>query len=289
MTKPRLGLVATWESLDLDTDGEFLIPACEDAGFDVEVPVWRDANVDWSSFDLVVVRATWDYFSAPEEFLDWIHRVDAVTTLHNSAEVMAWNIDKRYLDELAEAGFPVVETSFVADADAVWSADLGRTVVKPTISAGSNDTTVYDSGDDPAVAAHVKRLVADGRVAMVQPYIEEIDTLGERGLVFYRGLLDHTFRKEPMLVGDREKTALFLREEISAATPTSEEVSLGLSIMDWLTNRFGGILYSRVDLVEQDGSPVVMEVELIEPGFFLNVDPPSAHRFAAVLAKLVGQ
>ena len=287
MRRPRLALVATWGATDLDTDGEFLIPACERVGFDVSVPVWSDPDVDWASFDLAVIRATWDYFKEPDLFLDWVNRVAALCPLLNSEEVVGWNLDKRYLDELSEAGFPVVETSFVSDLADIWPVIEGRIVVKPTVSAGSNDTAMYEPGDEAAVARHVERLIAAGRAVMVQPYVAEIDTLGERGLVYYRGLLDHTFRKEPLLVGEIEATALFLREEISAATPTAAERGLGDALIDWLTNRFDGLLYARVDLVEQDGSPVIMEVELIEPGFFLNVDPPSADRFAAILKRLV--
>ncbi len=228
MTRPTLALAATKESTDLDTDGVYLIPACERAGFDVNVPIWSDPEVDWAGFDLVVVRATWDYFKKSAEFLAWVDRVSKVTKFHNPPEVIAWNIDKRYLDEVAAAGFPVVDTT-----------------------------------------------------------LSEIDTLGVRCLVYYRGVLDHTFHKEPLLHRDAEETALFLREEITAAEPTLLEQHLGDAVCDWLTNRFGGILYARVDLVEQAGEPVIMEIELIEPSFFLNVDPPSADRFAAVLQRLV--
>ncbi len=287
MTRPTLALVATWESTDLDTDGVYLVPACEQAGFDVMVPVWSDPEVDWAAFDLVVVRATWDYFRMPADFLAWVDRVSKLTKFHNPPEVIAWNIDKRYLDEVAAAGFPVIDTTFVSERGQLFPQTEGRVVVKPTISAGSNDTTLYESGADPEVRRHVDRLVESERVAMVQPYVAEIDTLGERGLVYYRGVLDHTFRKEPLLVGDIEETALFLREEVSAVQPTQAEQHLGDAVCDWLANRFGGILYARVDLVEQAGEPVIMEIELIEPGFFLNVDPPSAERFAAVLQRLI--
>lgn len=283
----KLALVATRESTDLDTDGEYLIPACERAGFEVSVPIWSDPDVDWSSFDLVVVRATWDYFRAPGDFLAWVNQASELTRFYNGPEVIGWNIDKRYLDEVAAAGFPVIATTFVAESDQLLPDIAGPVVVKPTISAGSNDTTLYQSGADPEVRQHVDRLVQAGRVAMVQPYVTEIDTLGERGLVYYRGVLDHTFRKEPLLVGDVEETALFLREEVSAVQPTQAEQHLGDGVCDWLANRFGGVLYARIDLVEQAGEPVIMEIELIEPGFFLNVDPPSADRFAAVLKRLL--
>lgn len=223
-----LALVATWESADLDNDGVYLVPACERAGFDVAVLGWSDDAVDWASFDLVVVGATGENGRDPAEFLAWVDSVSKVTKFHNSPEVIAWNIDKRYLEEVAAAGFPVVGTTSA-----------------------------------------------------------ESDSSGERCLVYYRGVLDHTLRIELLPHGDSEETAFFLREEVSATKPTLLEQHLGDAICDWLTNRFGGILCARVDLVEQAGEPVIMKIELIESCFFLHADPPSADRFAAVLQRLV--
>ena len=46
------------------------------------------------------------------------------------------------------------------------------------------------------------------------------------------------------------------------------------------------LLYARIDLVTlDDGTDVVLEVELAEPAFFLDVDPDAADRFAALVAE----
>ena len=71
--------------------------------------VWDDPAVDWDAFDLTVVRSTWDYVGRRDEFLAW---AESVPRLHNPAEVLRWNTDKRYLAELTEAGLPVVPTWF---------------------------------------------------------------------------------------------------------------------------------------------------------------------------------
>jgi len=47
-------------------------------------------------------------------------------------------------------------------------------------------------------------------------------------------------------------------------------------------------LYARVDLVDApDGSPVVLELELIEPSLFLAFDDGAADRAAAAIAARV--
>jgi hypothetical protein len=48
-------------------------------------------------------------------------------------------------------------------------------------------------------------------------------------------------------------------------------------------------LYARVDGVLRDGRLLLMELELIEPGLALNVDPASADRFAAATLRRLGR
>ena len=56
-----------------------------------------------------------------------------------------------------------------------------------------------------------------------------------------------------------------------------------------VADRFGvadPLLYARIDMVTlDDGSDVVLEVELAEPTFFLRVAPEAAARFAALVAR----
>ena len=69
---------------------------------------------DWSAFDAVVIRSTWDCDKHRGEFIRWCDSVGP--SLHNSAEVVRWNSDKRYLADLAAAGIPVVKTDYVVPA-----------------------------------------------------------------------------------------------------------------------------------------------------------------------------
>ena len=46
------------------------------------------------------------------------------------------------------------------------------------------------------------------------------------------------------------------------------------------------LLYSRIDVVTlEDGTDVVLEVELAEPSFFLEADPAAAGRFADLVRR----
>jgi hypothetical protein len=50
----------------------------------------------------------------------------------------------------------------------------------------------------------------------------------------------------------------------------------------------GPLTYARVDLIDVDGQPTLMELELIEPDLFFRADPAALGRFAdALVAELV--
>ena len=127
MTAARIALATAAEFPDLDDDGPVLLAALAARGLTAEPAVWTDPDVDWPAYDLVVVRCTWDYHERRADFLDWARRVAAVTTLANSADVLAWNTDKTYLRTLREAGLPVVPTDWLEPGD-VFVGARGRRV-----------------------------------------------------------------------------------------------------------------------------------------------------------------
>ena len=75
-------------------------------------------------------------------------------------------------------------------------------------------------------------------------------------------------------------------EEVRSIDLTDEEMAVADGVNRWLAARFGTLLYARIDLLPGDDGPVVVEVELIEPGLFFESDPASADRFAAALAEI---
>jgi hypothetical protein len=290
----RIALATAAEFPDLDEDGSLLLGALSRVGLHAEPAVWTDEGVVWSSYDVVVVRSTWDYFYQRDTFLEWADRVAAVTRLANSADVLRWNTDKTYLRELAEAGLPVVETTWLHPGDEFAVPPGGEYVVKPAVSAGSNDTNRYVAGTHDALAIeHASRLLADGRVVMVQPYLHDVDTAGETALLFFAGTYSHAIRKAALLEqAMAELDAAYRPETISARQPSAAELDAAESILDavsalrrWPREQF---TYARVDLVPgSDSTPTLIELELAEPSMFLLYDPPAADRFAAAIADLV--
>jgi hypothetical protein len=151
-------------------------------------------------------------------------------------------------------------------------------------SAGSRDTARYDR-TDPGVQAHVHRLGASGRVAMLQPYRHDVEQAGETGLIYAAGVFSHAIRKGPLLApGGLMTDQLFAPEEIAPRVPAAEELAVGERVMGFVADRFGVPVYARVDLLP---GPAVIEVELVEPSLYLGWGPDSPERIAAAIAGAV--
>ncbi|NBN90882.1 MAG: hypothetical protein EBV24_11425 [Actinobacteria bacterium] len=285
-----IALVTAEVSRDLDEDLPILGAALERAGTQFHFVNWHDA-VDWSQYAAVFLRSPWDYHLRRDEFLAWLREVSRATRVFNTYDVVEWNSDKRYLGELATAGIPVVSTRFVATADESTVRDVldevgNDIVVKPSISAGSYDTVRYRDASLVLgeVVAHVSRILAARAVAMIQPYESGIDERGETGMVWLNGTLSHSFRKGAILAEQPDMgNGLYAAEDIASRTATKEEVVLGERIMAFLSSRFGAPpLYARVDVIpDADGKPQLMELELVEPSFFLAYAPGADDRVAS--------
>ena len=287
MAEPTV-LLATCAEFPLLEESEQGLPAALAArGVTARPAVWDDPQVRWAEADLVVVRNTWDYAERLEEFLEWLDGVSAETRVANPPEAVRWNIDKRYLTELAADGLPVVPTRFAAPGEPVELPDLGGYVVKPSVSAGSRDTARFTAGhDDDKARLLAQRIHGSRRHVMVQPYLESVDERGETALLHIGGVLSHAIRKGALLRPDTPPTTdLFAAETITPLEPTDAEQRLGAAVVEWLHGRLGSLVFARVDLVHGPEGPMVLEVELTEPSLFCDTAPGSLDRLAAAIVE----
>jgi glutathione synthase/RimK-type ligase-like ATP-grasp enzyme len=268
---------------DLDPDDRLLIEPLRRLGIQAEPAVWDDPSVDWSAYDLAVLRSTWDFPTRRAEFVAW---ADRVPCLANPASVVAWNTDKRYLEDLVAAGTPVVETTRFPPGRPWVPPTSGEIVVKPSVGCGSIDTGRFDLADPDQrrlAAELVARLHAAGRVAMVQPYLAAVDSYGETAMLYLGGAYSHAIRKGPMLTGPEVMVdGLYKAEEITARVATPAERAVADRALAVVPEP---LLYARVDLIpDADGQPVVVELELAEPSLFLGYADGAAARFATAIA-----
>jgi hypothetical protein len=280
----RVALVTCDAARDHDEDLPVLSAALAARGVTAALPSWDDPAVPWEDHDAVVLRSPWNYVDRHEAFLAWVRGTARRVPLWNPPGLVAWAIDKRYLADLAARGVPTVPTTFAAPGEDP-ELPAGEVVVKPSVGAGSMDA-LRCAGPD-AARAHVARLHAAGRTAMVQPYLRGVEDLGETGLVHVDGRLTHAFRKGPMLAGPRGVVGgIYLEEDISARQPTAAEVRLAAIVMAAVPGP--PPLYARVDVVPGPaGDPVLLELELVEPSLFAGLSPNAAAAFAdAVIGRI---
>jgi len=241
---------------------------------------WDDPSVDWAAARLVAVRATWDYVARLEEFLAWATAVEP--PLLNGAATFRWNTDKAYLLDLARAGLPVVPTR-AADTEAAVGravAELGVAVVKPRVGADGNGVQIVTAAE---------RFVPDQPGPwIVQPLVESVRETGETSVFVFEGVPVSQVDKRPgpgeiRVHEHRGGTSTPVPLDASAAS-RAEAAVLACGVV--LGDRPA---YARVDLMRGGEGWWVSEVELTEPGLYLDVLPGNAAPFADLVVDRLGR
>ena len=281
---PRVLLATFMLMPDGEPGGDRVTSALAERGIDAAWAVWDDPEIDWAASELVVVRATWDYHRRTEEFLAWARDVEARTGLANGAEVFAWNADKAYLVGLGEQ-LPCVPTELLDDRTLVSGLDAaaarwGTSVVKPRVGASGIGVVVVDGPQD----ARLQMLAPAPWV--VQPLVESVRTVGETSVFVFGGRAVSQVDKHP---GGDEIRIHDAYGGRSAAAPLDPEraalAEAAVAAVGHLGLRVPA--YARVDVMRWQGAWVVSELELIEPGLFLDIHPDNAEPFADLVASLL--
>jgi glutathione synthase/RimK-type ligase-like ATP-grasp enzyme len=259
---------------EADPDEAPLLSALRERGVKAAVLAWDDPSARFDQARLTIIRSTWNYHRTPARFARWVRDVAERSSLFNPAEVVLWNMHKRYLLKLSARGVPVLPTQLVPqDAKqslAAITRDRGwqDVVIKPAVSAGSRSTRRFAAHELALGEAHLAAITAR-EDALVQPYIRQVEQRGERSLVWIDGQITHALRKAPRLEGDVERITL-------AEDVTDAELALAHRAIDALSKP---VFYARVDVVTGDDGPLLMELELIEPSLYFDASRASLERF----------
>ncbi len=274
---PQILLVTSRDLPQGEPGGELITAAIAARGIDSSWVAWDDPGVDWSAAGVVAVRSTWDYHRRTAEFLAWAREVESQTLLLNGSDVFAWNSDKRYLVDLELPHVPTAPLDH-ADGLAALIERWGPVVVKPRVGASGIGVVVASGPDDAA------RLT--GGPWVVQPLVETVRTVGETSVFVFGGRASSQVDKRPG--GDEVR----VHEEYggsSVAVPLDpERAALAERAVAWVGERFGRApAYARIDVMRWQDAWVVSELELIEPGLYLDVDPAPAAPFADLVVGAV--
>ncbi|MFI5140378.1 MAG: RimK family alpha-L-glutamate ligase [Sphingobacteriales bacterium] len=255
-----------------DEDAE-LILFLSGKGIEVERLLWDNPEIDWSNYDLVVLKSPWGYHNHIERFEQWLDELTALNVkLLNPAATVKWNSDKHYLKDIAAAGLNVIPTIFLekgGEPDLLPLFDQFKTkkiIIKPCVSAGAKNTITVTTGNFPQKRDEIKVLLS-AESFMVQPFMEEIFE-GEWSFLFFNGKYSHSVLKVP-------KEGDFRVQQTYGGSTNVVEPSPGqINEASAFVNKFAtDTLYARVDGLVVDGKLMLMELELIEPYLFMGTNP----------------
>ena len=143
----KIGLVTCERLPQLIEADQQIIPFFSELGIDAEPVIWDNPDVNWSRFDALIIRNTWDYFVKADAFQAWLTRIENWgIPLWHSVDTIRRNAHKFYLQSFEQQGVPIIPTLFSPKGETAVSweqlKEKGWTeiVVKPAISAGSYET-----------------------------------------------------------------------------------------------------------------------------------------------------
>jgi len=284
--RKRVALVTCEAFANLYEDDHLLVAALADIDIASVPAVWSDPSIDWTSFDALIMRSPWDYFERAAEFRAWLDaRIAERVLMCNSREILDWNFDKGYLQDLARAGVALVPTICIAANDKADIVALARArgwneiVVKPTIGGGGYRIHRFRLEEFDRYAADIAKTLED-RGVLVQPFLPEIQSGGELSLLFFDGVFSHAVCKRPK-AGDYRVQFQFGGSNENVQV--SEELVAQARIC--IAHAPESPVYARVDGVVRDGRFLLMELEIFEPLMFLSRHPEAPARFARAIEK----
>jgi glutathione synthase/RimK-type ligase-like ATP-grasp enzyme len=255
------------------------------------------------AYDLISPMIAWGYHNAPDEFKTALAQLVAKGhRVLNPAAIVAWNIDKRYLLDLAEAGVRIIPTAFtdkLTEADITAArADFGQktVVIKPVFSAGAKNTLVWDGDGFPPPQKMAGKQVenaadTDGiwisppeAETMIQPFMPSVQSEGEWSLLFFGGVFSHAILKTPK-AGDFRSQPDYAAN-LRSLVPPPEALELAHAAIDYVGRE--QLFYARVDMVrDTEGRFCLMELELIEPDLYLAFDDNAPEHLSHALEHIL--
>lgn len=269
---------------DYVIDDDHAIAPLEQLGWQVSTLSWRQREVPWSEFDVVVVRSTWDYWDDIPAFFETLRQIDSTTRLANPLDIIHWNLEKTYMLDLEGKGIGIVPTTW---SDSVHPGSFpgffaalgtGELVIKPVVGANGVDAYRVSAGDDLQRMEWICDRFRKKR-GLVQTFMPSILTEGEYSLFYFNGAFSHAILKIPR--GPEFRSQEEHGSEIRPVTPEDKLLLRGEEVLQTLS---AVPLYARVDFVRDDSRDfAVMELELIEPSMYLRTDPGAPGRFAQAI------
>ncbi|GHA71915.1 ATP-grasp domain-containing protein [Pontibacter akesuensis] len=288
MNTPQIALI-TYKSEGNYTsvseeENSTLLHLLSQKGLNISLEIWDDPAVDWAKYDVVLLKAPWDYFEKINAFYAWLNKLEQLEVrVLNPIKTVRWNADKRYLLELQEKGVGVVPTFWLEQGTSLNVAAVfeqlqaSKLILKPAVSGAAKNTFALTEAEAQDKAASIDALLQQESF-LAQPFVPEVQAKGEWSFLFFNGEYSHTVLKTAK-PGDF-RVQHFFGGTVHTPEPPAHLLETAHNIVD---NYAQGCLYARVDGVEVNGELVLMELELIEPFLFMATSEGAFERYYEAL------
>lgn len=263
------------------TEDKLLQDALEGLGLRVVRKDWADPFFDWSTTKCAVFRATWDYFDRFDEFKSWLDQVESQTKFINPISQIRWNMDKWYLNDLADQGIHVVETHYIEKgatkslSDCISETGWKEVILKPTIAGAARHTYRLNSENIEELEPVFQTLI-EKEDMMLQPFQHNIMTKGEISFMVIGGRYTHSVLKKG------KKGDFRVQDDFGGTLheyqPSPEEIAFAEEVAKSCTPLPA---YARIDVMwDNEGQLAVSEVELVEPELWFRRNEAAATMLA---------
>ena len=263
-----------------DQENDDLYQFLTQKGLSVSYQIWDDPAVDWTKFELIILKSPWDYFDKIDAFYNWLDKLEQLgCRVLNPVQTVRWNANKSYLKDVQEKGMKIVPTMWLEKGDVFNAGEAfaalatDKIIVKPSVSGGAKNTFALSPATAAEKVESINELLQQ-EAFMVQPFVKEIQEKGEWSFLFFNGEYSHTVLKTAK-PGDF-RVQHFFGGTIHTPEPPAALLEAAHNIAD---NFAQGCLYARVDGVEINEELHLMELELIEPFLFLSTSEGAMERY----------
>jgi len=277
-----------YDSTTVESEDDKLLNFLKEKGLNIEKVIWNDPRVNWENYSLAILKSPWDYFDLIEEFYSWLDQLEAKNIkLLNPIEVVRWNANKHYLQEIETAGLKITPSFFLQNKESVnlehffEKFNTNKLIVKPCVSGGAKNTFKVTADNVTKVNQKLNLLIQDEDF-IIQPFLPEILENGEWSFVFFNGMYSHSLIKQAKPGDFRVQPA-----HGGSVHPQKPSEELIATAQQYVTLFAKDCLYARVDGTFVNREFLLMELELIEPFLFLNTEPENYERYYKALEELI--
>ncbi|EPU6443027.1 ATP-grasp domain-containing protein [Campylobacter upsaliensis] len=244
----------------------------ENLHYQCELKAWQEIRVrHLAQNTLILPLAVWDYSLEYANFLHFLNELErAKISILNPSEILKMNADKSYLKILEEANLPIIDSIiFKQNEDFNFSQiPFQKAVIKPLVGQSGYKVRFLEQ------KMPTKEEFPHG--ALIQPFIESVEELGEFCLIFFGGKFNYAIHRQTQK--DWRANSNYGVKIAPLKNPSKDHIDLALKALKALKS--SNLLYARVDLLPQkNGKALINEVELIEPSLYFDFHENALEQF----------